>query len=103
MNPDVLRPSAVAVAPDSTQEVEFESWVEKNTGDSERPVLSCSCVRFRGICCIVLGPPAPVRSPVAVSGPSTALTPLYSVPRTMAEYSYVKSTKLVLKGTKAKR
>lgn len=32
------------------------------------------------------------------------LQPFYrSVPRTMAEYSYVKSTKLVLKGTKAKR
>ena len=34
MNPDVFRPSAVAVVPESKQEVEFNGRV-KNTEDSE--------------------------------------------------------------------
>lgn len=49
-------------------------------------------------------PPLPVPAPVEVFHPEPASIALYrSVPETMAEYSYVKSTKLVLKGTKAKR
>lgn len=50
------------------------------------------------VCASLVRPP-----PVEVFGPQPAPAFLQSVPRTMAEYSYVKSTKLVLKGTKAKR
>ncbi|KAM8787204.1 protein FRG1 [Rhynchonycteris naso] len=102
---DIFRPSVAAVARESKQEVGLclglGIQVEKTRDSAETSLPPQRALPAGGVPPPVLcrRRPSPLRSryhPVQLPPSCTSAT------RTMAEYSYVKSTKLVLKGSKAK-